>query len=103
MSSPAGIRTCIGCRSTEDRTALVRVVLHGPPGERAGVVVLDPQGNRSGRGAWLHPSRECLDRALKTRAFARSFRARVDTGDLERLWDADEESGPSVEVRGDQS
>ncbi|MCT1367858.1 YlxR family protein [Kocuria massiliensis] len=87
MSSPAGIRTCIGCRSTDDRTALVRVVLQRPP-ERTGVVVLDPHGVISGRGAWLHPRRQCLDRAVKTKAFARSFRAPVDTSDLLVQWES---------------
>ncbi len=31
--------------------------------------------NRSGgRGAWLHPGTECLQKALRRRAFARAFR-----------------------------
>ena len=88
MSSPPGIRTCIGCRRTSHRTTLMRVVL-----SRQGVdvtaqtglpaVVLDPTGSAVGRGAWLHPGTECLDRAVKARAFHRAFRTAVRTDRLE--------------------
>lgn len=90
MSSPPGIRTCIGCRRSEDQTALVRVVLQRSQGAQTGVVVLDPKRSFQGRGAWLHPDQECLDRAVKTKAFARSFRTRVDSEHFEGQWCAEE-------------
>ncbi|WP_338049681.1 YlxR family protein [Rothia koreensis] len=94
LSSPPGIRTCIGCRRSDDRTALVRVVLQRAQGNRTGEIVLDRNRSMKGRGAWLHPDRQCLDRALGTKAFARSFRCPVDPKPLERQWAAEEDSVP---------
>jgi len=40
------------------------------------VLVAEPDERRRlpGRGAWLHPSRDCLDLAVRRRAFARALR-----------------------------
>ena len=70
-------RTCIGCRATDSPDQLVRVATE-PSGSGLRVVV-DRAGRLGGRGAWLHPSHECLDTALRRRAFPRAFRAPVDT------------------------
>ena len=40
---------------------------------------------RQGRGAWLHPTPECVAAAVKQRAFGRAFRGRVDGLDPVRL------------------
>ncbi len=47
-----------------------------------GTVVPDPRRRLPGRGAWLHPVPECLDRAERRSAFPRAFRVRgpLDTG-----------------------
>jgi predicted RNA-binding protein YlxR (DUF448 family) len=47
-----------------------------------GVFIAEPDLRRrlQGRGAWLHPSPDCLDLALRRRAFARALRL---TGPLE--------------------
>jgi len=70
-------RTCIGCRTTEHPDQLVRVVTE--PTDSGLRAVGDRTGRLGGRGAWLHPSHECLDTALRRRAFRRAFRAVVDT------------------------
>lgn len=70
-------RTCIGCRTTEHPDQLVRVVTE--PGDSGLRAVVDRTGHLGGRGAWLHPSHECLDSALRRRGFRRAFRAVVDT------------------------
>ncbi|WP_205739788.1 YlxR family protein [Georgenia sp. SYP-B2076] len=74
------LRTCTGCRERAPRSALVRLVLD----TAAQRVVVDPGRDAPGRGAWLHPSQECLDLALKRRALPRALRAAgpVDTGGL---------------------
>jgi predicted RNA-binding protein YlxR (DUF448 family) len=79
-------RTCIGCRTAEHPDQLVRVATETTDdGPRA---VVDRTGRRGGRGAWLHPSHECLDTALRRRAFQRAFRAPVDTEGIARELDA---------------
>jgi predicted RNA-binding protein YlxR (DUF448 family) len=52
-------RTCVGCRETLAKRALVRVVR-----TPAGGVGIDPTGKASGRGAYVHERRTCWDRAL---------------------------------------
>lgn len=75
---PEPMRTCIGCREREPRSLLVRVVLNGDH------VVVDHTGTAPGRGAWLHPSGECLATAVKRRAFNRALRAeRADASGLQ--------------------
>jgi predicted RNA-binding protein YlxR (DUF448 family) len=34
----------------------------------------DPRHRLPGRGAWLHPAGDCLDQALRRRAFGRALR-----------------------------
>jgi uncharacterized protein len=41
-------------------------------GENA--VTVDPATKLPGRGAWLHPDPQCLDAAIRRRAFARALR-----------------------------
>ena len=67
------VRTCIGCRGTDSRSALLRVVL-GPGVDGRTVVVPDPERCRPGRGASLHPDLTCLDLAVRRRAFGRALR-----------------------------
>ncbi|WP_052436966.1 YlxR family protein [Georgenia sp. SUBG003] len=70
--TPAGpVRTCVGCRGRAPRSALVRLVLD----DATSRVEVDPERGAPGRGAWLHPSRECLDLALRRRAIGRALRA----------------------------
>ena len=71
-------RTCVGCRRREDRSALLRVVAEwNDTGEQTARVVPDPRLRLPGRGAWLHPTPECLDLAVRRRAFGRALRVKV--------------------------
>ncbi|HPF79313.1 YlxR family protein [Nostocoides australiense] len=73
-TAPAGpIRTCIGCRVTDSRSALLRIVAgEGHDGHPAAVP--DPAARTPGRGCWLHPDPECLALAVRRRAFPRALR-----------------------------
>ncbi|MDD9205138.1 YlxR family protein [Georgenia sp. 10Sc9-8] len=66
------VRTCVGCRGVAPRNVLVRLVLDRTSTTGARV---DPGRSEPGRGAWLHPSRECLDLARRRRAVPRALRA----------------------------
>lgn len=65
-------RTCIGCRSRDAVTALVRLV--AVPGETTTVVTPDPRRSMPGRGAHLHPDPRCLELARRRKAFGRALR-----------------------------
>ncbi|MGQ9515954.1 MAG: RNase P modulator RnpM [Anaerolineae bacterium] len=54
------MRTCVACRQTQPKRALVRVV-RTPEGQ----IVIDPTGKRAGRGAYLCRRRSCWELALK--------------------------------------
>ena len=66
-------RTCVGCRRTDSWSALLRVVAEK---DDAGAIRLrpDPRHCLPGRGAWLHPTGDCLEQALRRRAFGRALR-----------------------------
>lgn len=83
MQAHTPVRTCIGCRGTEDHTKLVRLVLGGVTGSRS--VLPDWRRRMPGRGAWLHLDDACLQTALKRGAFNRAFRGRVDATSLAGL------------------
>ncbi|MDH6423868.1 YlxR family protein [Aurantimicrobium minutum] len=69
------VRTCIGCRQRSDKSALLRVI------EVDGRVEPDISGSAPGRGAWLHPTPECCNEAVKRRAFGRALRAEITNTD----------------------
>ena len=72
------VRTCIGCRLRADRPELLRVVA------RHGDVVPDPSATLVGRGAWVHPTSVCVERAARRRAFGRALRV-TDALGLQQL------------------
>ena len=67
------VRTCVGCRQRAAKADLLRVVLDDRGAGRE--VVPDPGGRLPGRGAHLHPTADCLQQALRRRAFTRALRA----------------------------
>ena len=67
-------RTCVGCRRRDVRSALLRVVAEtDDAGEHIARVVVDPRLRLPGRGAWLHPTPECFDLAVRRKAFGRAL------------------------------
>ena len=65
------MRTCVGCRTRSPRSALLRIVLDAT----ATRLVADEAARLPGRGAWVHPTPVCVDRALKRKALTRALRA----------------------------
>lgn len=71
-------RTCIGCRQTLAKRAMLRIV-RTPEGLR-----VDPTGKLPGRGAYLHENRACWERALKG-ALAHALKVEFTDQDREML------------------
>ena len=67
-STSGPLRTCVGCRQRAAVSDLIRVVAH------AGECIPDLDRRLPGRGAHLHPTRECLELAERRRAFPRALR-----------------------------
>ncbi len=73
----APVRTCVGCRSRDLRSDLVRLVARtddDPTGATTVTLVVDVGRSLPGRGAWLHPRMRCLELAERRHAFTRALR-----------------------------
>ena len=67
------MRQCIGCGEMKAKKDLIRV-LKTSSSETSEEIVLDATGRKNGRGAYLCPSMECLQKAIKGKGFERSFK-----------------------------
>ncbi len=76
-------RTCAGCQKHAAPEQLVRVVLGPSEPERGHEIAVDLAGSAFGRGAHVHPSPECVAKALKS-GFSRVFKTKV-VGDVSAL------------------
>ena len=74
------VRTCVGCRTRAPRSTLLRVVAINS------TLVPDERASLPGRGAWVHETRECVDAAIRRRAFVRALRVSgpLDTQTFEK-------------------
>ena len=72
-------RRCVACREVNEKRSLVRIV-RTPEG-----VAVDPTGRMPGRGAYLHDSRECWEKALKKGILARGLKTEISPEDMEVL------------------
>ena len=73
-------RTCVACRSVEGKRGLVRVVR-----TPEGTVEVDPTGKRNGRGAYLHASKACWDKALTRKALQHALKTEISEADRDAL------------------
>jgi predicted RNA-binding protein YlxR (DUF448 family) len=65
------VRTCLGCRERAERSTLLRIIA------RDGEVVVDMSAKLFGRGAWVHPTAECVEASIKRKAIGRALRSNV--------------------------
>ena len=56
---------------------------------RAGVVVADPSATLPGRGAWVHPTVQCVEASVKRKVFGRAFRSSVAVDAAQLLQNAE--------------
>ena len=66
------LRMCTGCGEMKAKKDLVRVVR-----SKEGEISLDLTGKKSGRGAYVCHSLECLKKARKTKKIERSFSCQI--------------------------
>ncbi|MFZ5634826.1 MAG: RNase P modulator RnpM [Bacillota bacterium] len=65
-------RMCVGCQEMKPKKELIRVVR--TPDEN---IEVDPTGKKSGRGAYICPQVECLQRAFKEKRLERALERAV--------------------------
>ena len=61
-------RKCCGCGENKPKKELIRIV-HAPDGS----VSCDTTGKKPGRGAYICPSVNCLNKAKKSKRLSRAF------------------------------
>lgn len=74
---------CICCRQMKPQKELLRVVK-----PKDGEVVIDTTGKVQGRGSYICLSKDCINKAKKTKAFDRVYKTKVDDNvylELERI------------------
>ena len=73
-------RTCIVCRKTQDKRALIRVV-RTPTGN----IIVDPTGKANGRGAYLCHRPNCWQKGLQKKLLANALKTTPSAEDLATL------------------
>lgn len=81
MTKRTPLRKCVGCGEMIVKKDMLRVIR-----TKEKEIKLDPTGKENGRGAYLHFSRECLEKAVKSRGLERSFKMSID-GDIYKKLD----------------
>lgn len=87
MQKKIPMRMCLGCREMKPKRSLVRIACTKLP-DGGNEIKVDPTGRAPGRGAYICPSRECLEKAKKTRALERAFSERIEDDVFISLADA---------------
>ena len=73
-------RTCVACRTTGAKRGLVRVVRTA-----SGTVEVDEMGKKPGRGAYLCRTRECWNKALKSKVLEYALKTAITSEDKAAL------------------
>ena len=71
MAKHTPIRECIGCGGKFPKNELLRIVYDGSE------TMIDADGKKEGRGAYLCKSEECLDMCIKRRKLNRAFKCGI--------------------------
>ena len=78
-------RTCIGCRQARAKKELIRIVK--PPSEE--IIAVDSRGREKGRGGYVCPDVDCINKASHPERLNRAFRIALDSADCISLEAAD--------------
>ena len=73
-------RTCMACQEKKDKKELVRIV-RSPEGE----ISVDMTGKKPGRGAYICPKLECLNKVIKSKRLERSLETTISQEIYESL------------------
>ena len=87
MAKKIPMRQCVGCGEMKNKKEMMRVL---KPAD--GPIVLDMTGKKNGRGAYLCMTKECLQRARKSKGLERSFKMTIPDElyeNLEKEFDED--------------
>ena len=72
MNKKIPMRQCVGCREMKPKRELIRVIRTSED-----EILIDATGKKNGRGAYICPNRECLEKAVKSKGLERSLKMAV--------------------------
>ncbi|MCK4258680.1 MAG: YlxR family protein [Halanaerobiales bacterium] len=73
MTRKIPIRKCVGCQERVEKRNLIRIVRSSE-----GEFFIDNTGKKPGRGAYICPKADCLEKAVKNKGLERSFKTAID-------------------------
>ena len=74
------MRKCVGCQEMKSKKEMIRVIR-----TQEGEFLLDATGKKNGRGAYICPDKECLNKAMKNKGLERSFKQSIPNEVYETL------------------
>ena len=74
------MRQCIGCGEMKPKKEMIRVIKTAED-----EIILDTTGRKNGRGAYICPGTECLQKATKCKGLDRSFKMPIPKDVYEML------------------
>lgn len=80
MEKKVPMRKCLGCDEMLGKKGLLRIVR-----SKEGDISLDLTGKKSGRGAYICKDLACFEKAVKKKAFERSFKCKIPDEVYDRL------------------
>ena len=74
------MRQCIGCGEMKPKKEMIRVIKTAED-----EIILDTTGRKNGRGAYICPGSECLQKEIKCKGLERSFKMPIPKDVYEML------------------
>ena len=85
------MRKCVGCGEMKMKKELMRILR-----TENGEFVVDAEGKKNGRGAYICTSAECFRKAVRNKGLERSFKQEIPQDVYDRL----EKEMDSIEQKG---
>ena len=74
------LRLCTGCREKKTKKELIRVVR--TPDDQ---IEIDSTGKKSGRGVYICPQRDCLQKAIKGKRLEKNLKRHIPPEIIDKL------------------
>lgn len=74
------MRKCIGCQEMKNKKDMIRILK-----TTEDRIEIDATGKKNGRGAYICPSRDCFEKAVKTKGIERSLKMSIPREVYENL------------------
>lgn len=84
------MRKCVGCQEMKSKKEMMRVI-RTPEDE----LVIDVTGKKNGRGAYLCFSKECFEKAVRSKGLERSLKMNIPSS----VYDSLEKEIEQIEIK----